>query len=169
MYDDQTELFTQVDEQDNEIGSVLRSGAHADKTIIHRSVGVFILNDKREMLFQKRSSRKDTDPNTWTYSVGGHVTFDDDYLVSAKREVKEELGVDVPLTYLTKSIVHMPHETEFTAFFEGIIDSHITLNFAHDEIADIQWVPVKNISEFIKTHDTIGWTIEGLKIAGYLV
>jgi isopentenyl-diphosphate delta-isomerase type 1 len=167
MIDDQTELFTQVDESDTVIGSVTRKLAHSDKQIIHRSVGIFILNGQNEMLLQRRSMLKDKDPGMWTYSVGGHVTNGDDYETTAKRELLEELGLSLSLRFIIKSIIYMPTETEFTAFFESRIGSEL-LRPATDEVTEIAWVPVKDLPAFIAKHPVVGWAIDGFKIAGYL-
>ena len=43
---------------------------------------------------QKRSETKDTDPLYWDASSSGHVVSGSTYDEAAKRELKEELGVD---------------------------------------------------------------------------
>lgn len=166
--DNQEEQFTQVDEEDNVIGPVSRRKAHKDKQIIHRSVGIFLINPQQEMLFQQRSLTKDKDPGAWSFSVGGHVTFNEEYETSAKRELFEELGISTELTFITKSIIHMQTETEFSAFFVAklINNPHILLQTA--EISSIQWVSTSTISEFIKSHTLTSWAMDGLKITGYL-
>ncbi|EER13779.1 conserved hypothetical protein [Perkinsus marinus ATCC 50983] len=62
----------------------------------HRSVHIWFYNpDEREVLVQRRSLLKDTNPGRWDVSVGGHVAGYDDVMASAVREVREELGVSV--------------------------------------------------------------------------
>ena len=39
----------------------------------HRAVYAFIINDKKEILLQKRSSNKKQWPNKWDVTIGGHV------------------------------------------------------------------------------------------------
>ncbi len=74
-HDNQEELFTHVDSNDNVLGSVTRRQAHQDPTLIHRAVDVLVFNDQNEILLQKRSHHKDTNPGTWTISASGHVTY----------------------------------------------------------------------------------------------
>ena len=57
--DDPNELFYLVDVNDEVIGSIKRSEAHGDKTKIHRAVYVLVTNDNNQMLFQRRSLKKD--------------------------------------------------------------------------------------------------------------
>lgn len=166
--DNQDELFTQVDEHDTIIGPVTREFAHQHKKCIHRSIGIFLSNSQNEILFQQRSVTKDKNPGLWSYSVGGHVKFGDDYLLTAERELLEELGISTSLKFLTKSLIFMPTETELTAFFEAKIIGNSKLKLQNDEVASVKWVPLHQIPEFIKSHQMATWAIDGLKRVGYL-
>lgn len=44
---------------------------------------------------QKRSDNKDSDPGCYDISSAGHIPAGSDYIPSAVRELKEELGVDM--------------------------------------------------------------------------
>lgn len=72
--DNQKEVFDIVDEHDNVIGKATRGQAHADKNLIHRSIGVVVFNKKGKVFLQQRSATKDTEPLKWTISASGHVT-----------------------------------------------------------------------------------------------
>eukprot|EP00304_Pavlova_gyrans_P010470 CAMPEP_0206054326 /NCGR_PEP_ID=MMETSP1466-20131121/37775_1 /ASSEMBLY_ACC=CAM_ASM_001126 /TAXON_ID=44452 /ORGANISM="Pavlova gyrans, Strain CCMP608" /LENGTH=212 /DNA_ID=CAMNT_0053429527 /DNA_START=135 /DNA_END=770 /DNA_ORIENTATION=- len=61
----------------------------------HRSVHVWIVNSKGELLMQKRSPHKDTNPNMWDVSAAGHITAGDTSLSTACKELEEELGLRV--------------------------------------------------------------------------
>jgi len=87
------EVLTQVTEEDEIIGPVLRSLVHGNPSLIHRSVHVLILNSVGKLLLQKRSIHKDTQPGKWDTSVGGHVGYGQSYLEAAHRETEEELGI----------------------------------------------------------------------------
>lgn len=92
------EMLDIVDEQGNPTGrAVERTKAHQEG-ILHRTAHVWILRDRgrgTEVLLQKRSSGKDSHPGCYDISSAGHIPAGDDYLPSAVRELKEELGVDV--------------------------------------------------------------------------
>ncbi len=100
--DNQEEIFDIVDEKDQIIGKVKRKEANNNNKIIHRSVFVCVFNKKGELFMQKRSSTKDTDPLLWDVSCSGHVASGDSYLTAAKRELGEELGIDIPIIYVDK-------------------------------------------------------------------
>ena len=51
------EIIINVDENDNEIGFIEKLDAHI-KGVLHRAISVFIFNDNKELLLQKRFSGK---------------------------------------------------------------------------------------------------------------
>ena len=52
------------------------------------------------VLFQKRSAAKVIAPGKFDVSVGGHYATDEDAAIAGPREIKEELGLDVPFSGL---------------------------------------------------------------------
>ncbi|MDD5489466.1 MAG: NUDIX domain-containing protein [Candidatus Moranbacteria bacterium] len=81
-----------VDENDNIIGEDTRKNIH-EKGLIHREIAVWIFNDSKEILFQKRSLTKERYPGLWSASCAGHVEIGDDYEQAALRELEEETGI----------------------------------------------------------------------------
>lgn len=117
--DKQEELFVVVDKSDHIIDYRSRSECNHDKNLIHRAVYVVLFNNKGQILLQKRSKHKDTSPGFYTASASGHVSRGESYEAAAKRELFEELGIQIDLTYVTKFIQHWATETEMTAIFTG--------------------------------------------------
>ena len=61
----------------------------------HSSVHIWIISeDKKRILLQRRCPDKNLFPNMWDISVGGHVSSEEESLISAKRELSEELGLN---------------------------------------------------------------------------
>lgn len=78
-------------------GETVERGAAHRLGIRHRTSHVWILrthNRKTQVLLQKRSQNKDSYPGCYDISSAGHIPSGDDFLDSALRELKEELGVD---------------------------------------------------------------------------
>ena len=146
--DDPNEFFYLVDEDDNEIGKIRRSEAHADKTKIHRSAYVVITNSQNNLLLQKRSLKKDLQLGFWGMSVGGHLEYGQTYEEAAKREMKEELGIELPIKFVRKKLIESPDESEFSAIFVTTTDETPT-DFDRDEIDEVKWVPVNKLTDFI--------------------
>ena len=89
------EIFDVVNERDEVIGQAPRSEVHRRK-LHHRAVHVLVFNARGELFLQKRSMKKDCYPGAWDSSASGHLDRGEDYDVCAVREVREELGVQLP-------------------------------------------------------------------------
>lgn len=61
----------------------------------HRAVDIWLVNPERGILLQRRVANKDSWPNRWDISCGGHLSAGDDPLAGAMRELFEELGLIV--------------------------------------------------------------------------
>ncbi|OHA17639.1 MAG: hypothetical protein A2664_03390 [Candidatus Taylorbacteria bacterium RIFCSPHIGHO2_01_FULL_46_22b] len=67
----------------------------------HRTVHVWFLNSKRELLIQRRTSKKDRGGGMWDISVGGHISAGQTSIEAAVREVSEEIGITIEPSELT--------------------------------------------------------------------
>lgn len=92
------EILDIVDAQGNPTGeTVPRELAH-EQGIRHRTAHVWIFRKKDgilQILLQKRSDSKDSEPGCYDISSAGHIPAGCDYIPSAVRELKEELGVEI--------------------------------------------------------------------------
>lgn len=166
--DNQSEPFYLVDTKDRIKGCISRREAHANKKNIHRAVGIFVLNEKKQMLMQKRSRKKDMDHGKWSYAVGGHVTVGQTYRECAIREIEEELGIKASVKLIAKTLIKMKKETEYTALFAVEISSKAPITIDQDEISKTKWIPIEQLKTFIKSHNVTDWTILALKAARYI-
>lgn len=73
-------------------------------------------NKKFDVLLQKRSCTKDSFPGSYDISAAGHVAAGDDFLPTALRELKEELGISARAEDL--SMIGM-HDAEYKGEFYG--------------------------------------------------
>ena len=69
------------------------------KALIHRGVCVWIMNSKREILLQTRSSHV-MFPNMLDISFSGHIQAGETSVEAVKREGREELGVNIDVSNL---------------------------------------------------------------------
>ena len=90
------EMLDIVDENGVPTGrSVLRIVAHAEG-LRHRTSHVWIVRRKAgrvQVLLQMRCAAKDSYPGCYDISSAGHIPAGDEFVGSALRELKEELGV----------------------------------------------------------------------------
>jgi isopentenyl-diphosphate delta-isomerase type 1 len=89
------EIFDVVNERDEVIGRLSRAEVHR-QALRHRAIHVLIFNARGEIFLQKRSMQKDNFPGRWDSSAAGHLDCGESYDACALREVKEELGIDLP-------------------------------------------------------------------------
>lgn len=89
------EIFDIVNERDEVIGRLPRAEVHR-RGLRHRAVHVLIFNSRGEIFLQKRSQSKDNYPGAWDSSAAGHVDCGEDYDACVLREVREELGFQMP-------------------------------------------------------------------------
>ncbi|KAL4592964.1 hypothetical protein LXL04_005973 [Taraxacum kok-saghyz] len=73
-----------------------RGAVHRDGDY-HRAVHVWIFAEStQQLLLQRRADCKDSWPGLWDISSAGHVSAGDSSLISARRELQEELGLTLP-------------------------------------------------------------------------
>ena len=89
------ELLDIVDENNNLTGRKEERKIIHQKGLWHRHVGAWIMNEKGELLFQKRAPSKPINPNKWS-RTGGHVDAGENPIDAIQRETKEEIGVSIP-------------------------------------------------------------------------
>ncbi len=89
------EIFDIVDDHDEVIGQRPRSEVHR-LGLRHRAVHVLVFNAQGAVFLQKRSLLKDCFPGTWDSSASGHLDTGEDYDACAVRELREEIGLEIP-------------------------------------------------------------------------
>ena len=88
------EYFDVVDQDDVVVGRSTRREVHA-RGLLHRAVHALVFNRGGELFLQKRSRNKDTAPGAWDSSASGHVDSGEDYDACVRRELREEIGLEV--------------------------------------------------------------------------
>jgi 16S rRNA (adenine1518-N6/adenine1519-N6)-dimethyltransferase len=121
------EQFPVVDENDEVLRSATRSEVHGNN-LRHRAVHILIFNQVGDMYLQLRSRWKDRHPLKWDSSAAGHVTAGENYDETARRELKEELGVDVSLERIFRLTASARTDHEFIWGYRGVISGDVVPN-----------------------------------------
>ncbi len=121
------EFLEVVDEKNQVIGLASRKEIHK-RGLRHRSVHIFIFNNRGDLYLQKRSPSKDQYPEHWDTSAAGHTDPGESALEAAQRELEEELGLKVPLKEILQYPASQETGWEFVTLFMARSDSPIHLN-----------------------------------------
>ena len=121
------ELFPVVDENDRIQRYASRSEVHGNN-LRHRAVHIVIFSHAGDVYLQQRSRCKDRHPLKWDSSAAGHVTSGETYDETARRELKEELGIDAPLERIAKITASSRTDHEFIWLYQGVITGELAPN-----------------------------------------
>ena len=114
------EQFPVVDENDEVRGHASRAEVHGNN-LRHRAVHILIFNHVGDLYLQQRSRWKDRHPLKWDSSAAGHVTVGENYDETARRELTEELGIDVPLERIFRLTASSRTDNEFIWSYRGVV------------------------------------------------
>jgi len=134
------ELFDVLNEDGSRTGKVTERGvAHMEGTL-HGTVHIWLVRPNEQsgydVLLQKRSACKDSNPGSYDISSAGHVDAGDEVLESALRELYEELGIVATADEL-KEIGQ--HRGQFEAEFHGKLfrDNELSTVYLYQKPIDI--------------------------------
>lgn len=141
-----------VDENDNPIGGGTKQNA-LENSIRHRIARIFLFNSKGEILIQKRAEHLASGPGKWDQSAAGHVDEGEAYEEAARREMKEEIGVeDVSLTeagsfYREEKTKKGGVRKRFNRVYQGNYDGEV--HFNPDEVSEVRWIVLAELEKWM--------------------
>lgn len=150
------EWIVEVNEDDEVVGKIERNLAHRKNNLkLHREVMVLLYTDElhERFLLQCRALNKKQYPGYWTLSVTGHIDFADiseqdteGYLVAAKREAVEEIGVRTKNLEIKGKIIH---KNEINSAIMGIIVGKYEgeLQLDPKEVSEVREFSMKTLIE----------------------
>lgn len=116
------------------------------------NVHTWLLNNKNELLIQKRGATLKRYPNKWNFT-GGAVDTNEDSYDGAKREVQEELGIDVDNLEL---LISFRREHDFVDVWIGRTDVELEdLILSEREVQEVKWVSLDELEELMKNGDFV--------------
>lgn len=152
------EYFDILDEQGNKTGITKpRTSVHRDGDW-HRAEHIWIINDNKDILLQRRCPTKDSDPNMLDISCAGHLVAGDESIDGALRELEEELSLIVnkeDLKYITTLKRSPKHnndfvDNEFDDLYLLKINKKIEeLTYQKEEISEILFVPYEEFKNMV--------------------
>ena len=146
------------DENNNPTGEIKEKvQAHEDGNF-HRTAHIWIMNNKKELLLQKRSATKTSHPNCWDISGAGHIKAGETVLEGAIRELNEELGIkinggDLKFIATVKSTKN-PKNMEFAYVYllrcNEKVENYI---FEDDEVSEVKYVYFEELEKMVANRE----------------
>ena len=140
-----------VNTEDSPIGYMEKMEAHK-KGLLHRAISVFIFNEKKEMLIQRRALSKYHTPGIWSNTACSHPRKNETTMEAAERRLFEEMGLKTTLNYGFKFL----YKAEFN---NGLIEhelDHVFFGFSNDkpflnnsEVCDYKYLDIGNLEKMI--------------------
>jgi len=143
-----------VDEKDNVIGKEEKIKAH-QKGLLHRAFSVFVFNQKKELLMQKRSEIKYHSAGLWSNTCCSHPSPGERTIDAAEKRLQEEMGFTCKL----KEAFEFIYKAEFP---DGLIEheyDHVFIGKHYKnpepdplEVSKWMWISLENLKKDIQLH-----------------
>lgn len=135
------ELFDELDSEGNKTGVVKERSIVHEEGAYHATSHIWIVRKNGsggyDVLLQKRSEDKDSNPGCYDISSAGHVEAGHGYLESALRELREELGIEAQPEQLREIGLR---RCGFRGEFYGrtFIDNELSMLYLYEEPVEIE-------------------------------
>ena len=141
-----------VNARDKIIGYENREKCHQGEGLLHRAFSIFIFNDERQLLVQRRSVEKELWPLYWSNSMCSHPCKGESYEEAAMRRLKEELGFETPLQLLFKfqyeaRFKNIGSENELCSVYIGRTNGIVQAN--QNEISEWKYMDLGELNKAI--------------------
>lgn len=146
------EVVALVDPSGNVVGSAPRSVVRREN-LLHAGTGVLVRNSAGDLYLHRRSDRKDWAPGHHDCCAGGVLQYGEQPLISARRELAEELGITGAelqplLTSLYEDRTTRCYEHVYQVVWDGAIQH------ADEEVVWGEWVRLSRLDTLLATP---GW------------
>ena len=150
------ELLDVVDENNN------LTGRQEDREIVHRDglwhreVVIWIMNENGEVLLQKRSATKKSNPNKWGVTAG-HIDSGEEPLDVAKRETLEEIGLrleDDELEFLFLEKSERKNNNHFKYMYYVKTNKKISeFIIQKEELSELKYISLEEFKNIVECQD----------------
>lgn len=144
------ELWDLLDRDGVPLGRTLVRGEPVPTGTYHRTVDIFTVNSRGELLITLRAPDKDAYPNLWEIT-GGSVVAGEDSLTAAMRELQEETGLIAKATELVFLNTHCGRTTIRDTYLLRRNAAIAALTMQEGETVAARWVTFAEWEHMIDT------------------
>uniref|UniRef100_A0A0K0E6L1 isopentenyl-diphosphate Delta-isomerase n=1 Tax=Strongyloides stercoralis TaxID=6248 RepID=A0A0K0E6L1_STRER len=163
------DICIKVSESDEVLGSIGKVECHKQPLSLHRAFSIFLFNNEKKLMLQKRSLNKVTFPGVWSNTCCSHPLYNDKEITekdnkgikaAASRRMGQELGLwniqedkfEVAGRFLYRAVmddVWGEFELDYSLILRNIdIPKKYTLN--KDEVDEVKFVNFVELQNMIR-------------------
>ncbi|MFC1700398.1 NUDIX domain-containing protein [Patescibacteria group bacterium] len=150
--DDERELIDVINEYDAVVDSMPKREVHL-KNLLHREVGVLVLDENGNLLLQQRSYKKRHSPGKWTVTAVGHVRSGQTPEEAAHEELQEELGFDAPIKFVEKRKCVSDNHSSFGYIFVGTFPRGTRITPDKNEVHKAEFKTKQQVERMIESKE----------------
>jgi 8-oxo-dGTP diphosphatase len=112
----------------------------------HRVVHIWILNERKEYLIQKRAAHLSWHPNKWATTTGSVEAGEYNIIEAAYRELSEELALDsskIDIEFVKEIVIGTSIVTILKGFLPLFMIQQLILN---NEVSEVMWAKKDKIN-----------------------
>lgn len=149
-------LDVYTEDNETKIGKAERKVVHYFN-LWHREIACWIVNDKNEILLQRRSPNKKQQPNKLAVTAG-HIDSNETPVQAVQREVREEIGIndlqEKEFIYLDTFKAENPNNHHYKYVYLLKTNKKIEeLKMQETEVSELMYVSLEKLKEMISEAD----------------
>ncbi len=159
------EYLDEVDKNNKLTGRALPKDEFHTRGFYYREVIGFIVNEKEEVLLQKRSKNKKIKPNLWEVCYG-HVSKGEEPEEAIIREVREEIGLEItsknfsPLGIeLTQEFYEERYHNTFSYIYLIRTNKKVSdFKMQEEEVSDLKYISIAELKNLLENSNKLAFS-----------
>lgn len=145
-----------VDYNDKQIDKASKELAHS-KGLLHRAFSIYIINENKKVLLQKRNSNKYHSGGLWSNTCCSHPTSNCNLLEFASERLFQEIGIKSNLKDIGQFIYRYKFDNGLIEYeydhilFGKVAETNINIKPNLDEVADLSWYSIEDVENALIT------------------